>query len=95
VAAASTRPSERNAIIARCALARDQPVGGIERHLLRIALGSLAEAAAARQFEADKIAAGHALPALRADRPARDQGDPAGGAGAAAVAAAGRVDRGQ
>jgi len=50
-----------DAIVAYCRLAGDQPVGDIERDLLGIALGRIAEAAAARQFEPDEIGAGHAL----------------------------------
>src|SRR5205823_3120004 len=53
--------------------------------------GGIAKAAAARQFEPGEIAARHGLPALRADRLARDQRHPAGRAHPAAVAAARRV----
>src|ERR1700756_926976 len=75
-------------VVALGRFARDEPVRYIERDLRRIALGGIAEAAAARQFEADEIAAGDALPALRADRLAGDQSNPPGRTRAAAVAPA-------
>src|SRR5690242_20699723 len=80
-----------NAVVAFRRLARDEPVGDIEGDLLGIALASVAEAAAARQFEANEVAARHALPAFGPDRRARDQGDPARRADAAALAAPRRV----
>src|SRR6516162_1500222 len=83
--------SNGDAIVALGRLTRNQPVRHIECHLLGIAIGGVAETAPARQFEADEIAARYALPALGADQFARDQGDPAGGALAATVAAAGWV----
>jgi len=58
---------EDNAIVALGRLARDQPVGHIECDLLRVAFGRIAKAAAARQLEANEIAARDVLPALRAD----------------------------
>src|SRR6516165_1429884 len=83
--------SNGDAIVALGRLTRNQPVRYIECHLLGIAIGGFAETAPARQFEPDEIAARYALPALGADRFAGDQGDPACGALAAAVAAPGRV----
>src|SRR6516165_7281793 len=74
---------ESDAVVAQRRLARDQPVGDIERHLLGIAFGGIAEPAAARQFEADEIAARDALPALGADRLAGSQGNAAGSTSAA------------
>src|SRR5271166_2294683 len=82
---------EDDAIVALGDFARNQTVRDIERNLLGIALGRIAEAAAARQFEPDEIAAGDALPAFGADRLAGDEGHPAQGALAAAVAAASGV----
>src|SRR5215472_4861492 len=78
-------------MIALGGLARDEPIGDIERNLLGIARGGIAEAAAARRLEPDKITARHALPALGTDQFAGDEADAAGRAGAAAVAAARRV----
>src|SRR5215470_17599767 len=78
-------------MIALGGLARDEPVGDVERDLLGLALGGIAEAAAARRLEPNKIAARHALPALGTDRFAGDETDAAGRASATAVAAARRV----
>src|SRR6266851_1024003 len=82
---------ERDPVVALGDVAADQPVGDIGGDLLCVALGWVAKAAAARQFEPGEIAARHGLPPLRADRLAGDQRHPAGRAHAAAVAAARRV----
>src|SRR5690349_18690199 len=82
---------ERDPVIALRDLGTDQPVGDIGGDLLGVALGGIAKAAAARQFEPDEIAARDALPSLRADRLAGAEGDPPRRALAAAVPAAGRV----
>ena len=83
--------SKHDPVIALGGFARNEAVGDVERDLLRIAVGGSAKAAATRQFEPDEIPARHALPALGADRSSRDQGDPPGRAGPAAVAAARRI----
>src|SRR5262249_1226294 len=64
---------ENDAVVALGGFARNQPVREVERHLLGVALGRVSKAAAARQFEADEIAAGDALPPLGTDRLARNQ----------------------
>src|SRR4051812_30995999 len=62
-----------DAVVALGRLARIEPVGDIGGDLLRVALGRVAEAAAARQFEPDEIAAGDGLAALGSDRFSRQQ----------------------
>src|SRR6266851_1560675 len=64
---------ERDAIVAQRDIACVEPVGDIGGDLLGVALGRIAKAAAARQFEPGEIAAGDRLPSLRADRLAGDQ----------------------
>src|SRR5207237_405416 len=82
---------QSDAVVALGGFARDQPVGDIGRDLVGVARPWVAEAAAARQFEPDEIAARHGLPAFRADRLAGTEGDAAGCPFAAAIAAARRV----
>src|SRR5215469_3077581 len=72
-------------MVALGGLARDQPIGDIERDMLGVARGGIAKTAAAGGFEPDEIAAGHALAALGADRVAGDEADATGRAIAAAV----------
>src|SRR6266536_5525469 len=57
---------EHDAVFAECDVAADQPVGDIGGDLFGVALGWVAKAAAARQFEPGIIAAGNRLPTLRA-----------------------------
>src|SRR5215472_4894493 len=78
-------------MIALGGLARDEPIGDIERDLLGVARGGIAKTTAAGGFEPDEVAARHALPAFGADRFAGDEADAASRASAAAVAAARRV----
>src|SRR6185312_6571283 len=80
--------AEDDAVVALRRLARDEAVRDIGGDALRRALARIAEAAAARQLEADRVARRHGLPPLGADRPAGDQRHPPGLAGAAAVAPA-------
>src|SRR5581483_10209336 len=68
-----------------------EAVGDIGGNLLGVALGGVAEAAAARQFEPDVVAAADRLPPFRADRLAGDQRHAARRSEPAAVAAARRV----
>ena len=80
--------NERDAVIVLGGIARDQPVGDVERDLLGIAFGGVPETAAARQFEPDEVAARHALPAFGADRLAGNESYPTERALAASVPAA-------
>src|SRR3984957_13085224 len=79
---------DHHPIVAPRFLGGDQAVEHIIQHALRIALLRVAEPAAARQAELDRIARRHGLAALRPDRPAGAQRDRAVRPGLAAGAAA-------
>src|SRR3984957_19388566 len=83
--------AKRHAVFVPGKLGGDQPVRDVERDLVGIARRGIAEPAAARQFEADEIAAGNRLPTFRAHRLPRDQRRLARRAESATVAAARRV----
>src|SRR6516165_3161053 len=82
---------DRDAVIATRLFHRDQAVEYVVAHTLRIALARIAEAAAARQLQANRIAWRHGLPPLGPDRPAGAQRHHAGAARLAAAAPARRM----
>src|SRR5882757_4329932 len=82
---------DRDAVLAPCLVRADQAVEHVVEHALRVALTGIAEAAAARQLEADRIARRHRLAPFRPDRTARAQRDAAGRPRLSAIAAARRI----
>src|SRR5690348_17274277 len=82
---------DRHAIIAPRLFRRDQAVKHVVTDVLWIALPRIAEAAATRQLQANRIARRHGLTSLGADRPTGAQRDLAGTAGLTAAAPARRV----
>ena len=72
---------QRNRVIARGGIRRDEPVGHVGSGESRIAAAWISVSAPARQFEPDHVAARHRLASFRADRPARQETYPAWRAG--------------
>src|SRR5262249_57910643 len=77
-----------HAIVAPRLLRADKAVAHVVKDALRIARAWISDAAAPRQFEADRVARRHGLPSFGPDGPAGAQRHRAGRARAAAVASA-------
>src|SRR5215831_14369903 len=77
-----------HAIVAPRFLRGDEAVAHVVKDALRIARAWISDAAAPRQFEADRVARRHGLPSFGPDGPAGAQRHRAGRARAAAVASA-------
>src|SRR6516165_1723158 len=82
---------DRHGVVTLRLVRGDQAVEHVVAHALRIALARIAEAATARQLQADGVARRHGLAPLRADRPPRTHAHHAGAAGLPAAAPARRM----
>src|SRR5262249_60387941 len=80
-----------HAIVAPRVLRRDEAVEDVVKHALRVARAGVADAAAPRQLEQDRIAWWHRLPSFGADGAAGTQRHRARRTGMAAVTPARRV----
>src|SRR5215469_14457949 len=82
---------DRHGVVTLRLVRRDQAVKHIVAHALRIAGARIAEAAAARQLQANGVTRWHGLTSLGPDRPPRPQTHYAGAAGLPAAAPARRM----